>query len=274
MFKYPYSNFNETNLDWIMKTVKGLEPALDMVEQADAALRAANEASAEALRVAGEADAAVSTVTAQAAAAVQTANEAKTTAEQAASATIADGSVTEPKLGSDVISRFETDEADIITADRKADAAQSTANNALGAAGVAQRLANQANDNVVAATSTAAEASTTAAEAKQIAEQALAQSGGSVGNWILVGTSTGAALNIPNVAKELCLVCWYSDSIAVTTTIYVPCAALTASGAQFETANNTGTSTVFMLGVWITTATCSPSSLHNCLPARFKLYYR
>lgn len=266
MFKYPYTDYNKINLSWIMEKISALEPAVDMVQQADAALQLANETSAEALRVAGEADAAIATVTAQAEEAVSTANDAITIAQQAASATIADGSVTEIKLGADVIARFEADEADIVTADGNATTALSAANDAYGAASVAQRLANQANSN-------AADANTTAAEAKSLAEQALAQSGG-VGDWILVGTSTGSALNIPSAAKELCFVCWYSDSTSVTSTMHVPCSFLTTIGNHFEVANNTGTSTVFMLGIWITKTTCSPSSLNNSLAARFKLYYR
>lgn len=266
IFKFPATDFNKINLDWIMSKISALEPAVEMVQQADAALRLANETSAEALRVAGEADAAVSTVTAQAADAVATANDAITIAQQAASATIADGSVTEIKLGSDVIARFEADEANIVIADGKADSAQTTASNALSAAGVAQTLANQANSN-------AADANTTAAEAKTIAQQALAQAGGA-GDWILVGTSTGATLNIPSNAKELCFVCWYSDTPGITSSFHVPYSNLGTSGQQFQVANNCGTSTIFMLGLWVTKTTASPSSLYNCLNARFRMYYR
>lgn len=72
MFKFPYTNLHELNLDWILDKVKTLvENNDEFNDKADYA--------------------------------VETADEAKTIAEQAAQATIADGAVTTPKLANEAV---------------------------------------------------------------------------------------------------------------------------------------------------------------------------
>lgn len=84
--RFPYSDFNKVNLDWIMRELKKLAPAVGMVEEAAATLEQAQAAAESAQETADEAAATVETVTAQAAAAVETANEAKSIAQQTAGA--------------------------------------------------------------------------------------------------------------------------------------------------------------------------------------------
>ena len=91
MFKFPYTNLHELNLDWILEKVKHfaelippMETAVDDVQTAlDDATEAVNKAE-QALEDAGDA--------------LETAEEAKEIAEQAAQGTIADGAVTTVKL--------------------------------------------------------------------------------------------------------------------------------------------------------------------------------
>ena len=166
-FRFPYTSFNQINLDWIMKTLKKLEPAATLVEDAAATLAEAQQTAAEAQETAEAAQDAIGSVTAQAAAAVITANEAKDIAQQAASAMIADGSVTRVKLGSDVTSELDQLGTDVA-------AAQQTGSNALGAAGVAQRLANQAQQTASSANTAAQSASEEASAAATQAETAAA----------------------------------------------------------------------------------------------------
>lgn len=85
-FKFPYTSFNQINLDWIMRTLKKLEPAATMVEDATATLEQAQAAAESAQETADEAAATVATVTEQAAEAIETANEAQSIAQQTASA--------------------------------------------------------------------------------------------------------------------------------------------------------------------------------------------
>ena len=132
-FRFPYTSFNQVNLDWIMRTIKKLEPAATMVEEADATLQEAQQTAAAAQATATAAQTAVNTVTAQAAHAVETAEEAKEIAQQAASATIADGSVTKVKLSEELQDEIDT--------------AGTTAANALSAAGVAQQQFHQRPGN-------------------------------------------------------------------------------------------------------------------------------
>ena len=91
MFRFPFTNFHELNLDWILSVVKQfselvppMETAVDDVQKALGDATEAVEKAAEALTNANEA--------------VETANEAKEIAEEAAQGTIADGAVTTPKL--------------------------------------------------------------------------------------------------------------------------------------------------------------------------------
>ena len=171
-FKFPYSSFNQVNLDWIMRTLKKLEPAATLVEDAAATL-------AEAQQTAEAAQEAVDTVTAQAAEAVATAEEAKDIAEQAAQATVVDGSITRAKLAADVTGELDGLRTDV-------DAATITANNALSAAGVAQRLGTQAAQAASTAQSSADAAQNSAATANSAAAQA--------------GSAAAAAQNTANTA--------------------------------------------------------------------------
>lgn len=91
MFRFPFTNFHELNLDWILSVVKQfadlvppMETAVDDVQQALGDATEAVQKSAEALTNANEA--------------VETANEAKEIAEEAAQGVIADGAVTTPKI--------------------------------------------------------------------------------------------------------------------------------------------------------------------------------
>lgn len=96
MFKFPYTNLHEINLDWILEKVKKfaelippMETAVDDVQTAlDDATEAVNKAE-QALEDAEEA--------------LSTAQEAKDIAEQAAQGTIADGAVTTDKLANGAV---------------------------------------------------------------------------------------------------------------------------------------------------------------------------
>lgn len=171
-FRFPYTSFNQVNLDWIMRTLKKLEPAATLVEDAAATL-------ADAQQTAEAAQEAVDTVTAQAAEAVATAEEAKDIAEQAAQATVVDGSITRAKLATDVTGELDDLRTDV-------DAAATTANNALAAAGVAQRLGTQAAQTAATAQSSAAAAQSSADTANSAASQA--------------GSAAAAAQNTANTA--------------------------------------------------------------------------
>lgn len=37
-FKYPYTNYEKINLDWVLRKIKALEPAIPLVEQSAAIL--------------------------------------------------------------------------------------------------------------------------------------------------------------------------------------------------------------------------------------------
>ena len=91
MFLFPFTNFHELNLDWILSVVKKfselvppMETAVEDVQQALGDATEAVEKASEALTNANEA--------------VETANEAKEIAEEAAQGVIADNAVTTPKL--------------------------------------------------------------------------------------------------------------------------------------------------------------------------------
>lgn len=165
IFKFPSTNFNEINLTWIMKTIKALEPAADMVQESQAALEAAQATAAAAQATATAAQAAVDTVTAQAEEALDTAAEALETAQQAASGVIGDGSVTRIKLSTEVRGELDGLRDDL-------DETTTTANNAFSGAAVAQQMANQALNTALAANSSAQAAATTAANAETTANNA------------------------------------------------------------------------------------------------------
>lgn len=266
MFKFPYTNFNEVNLNWLLVRMKELEPAIDMVSQADAALQAANEASAEALRVAGEAQDAVDTVTGQAAAAVQTANEAKTIAEQAAAATIPDGTITKEKLVPAVQNQIDANTVNANNALTAAGAADNTATNALNAANNAQSTATNAlnkSDN----------AETVAADALDVANQALAASGG--GAWTLAGNSTGSAVTVPSGARELLFLIYVTGYGSYKASAVLPMNAVGAGGLLLEVPISIAQGSITMCGIWVTPSAASP---HTTAPVSttcyFQMFYR
>lgn len=164
--RFPSTDFNKVNLDWIMKQLKKLAPAAELVEQSAAALEQAQQTAETAQETAAAAAAAVEEVTADAAAAVATANEAKEIAQQAASATIADGSVTMTKLASDVTSEINRINNLAIGAASSASGAQSTADNALAEADSASAAAQSAQTSALAA-DTKAESAQSAAQSAQ-----------------------------------------------------------------------------------------------------------
>lgn len=91
MFKFPYTNLHELNLDWILSKVKKfaelippMETAVEDVQALQTDVEQAVEDANQALEDAGQA--------------LETAEEAKEIAEQAAQGTIADGAVTTPKI--------------------------------------------------------------------------------------------------------------------------------------------------------------------------------
>ena len=154
-FRFPRTDFNLANLDWIMRTIKKLEPAATMVEESQAALEQA-QATAEAAQATADAAAnTIGTVTEQAAEALETSAEALEVAQQAASGIIGDGAVTRIKLSTEV-----RDELDGLRSD--VDTASASASMAMGAATTAQR---QANDATALATSASSAAQTAAAQA-------------------------------------------------------------------------------------------------------------
>lgn len=96
MFRFPFTNFHELNLDWILELAKKFSelvpPMETAVEDVQKALDDANEAvtkASEALTNANDA--------------VDTANEAKEIAEEAAQGVIADGAVTTSKLADNAV---------------------------------------------------------------------------------------------------------------------------------------------------------------------------
>jgi len=91
MFRFPFTNFHELNLDWVLSVVKKfselvppMETAVEDVQQALGDATEAVEKASEALTNANEA--------------VETANEAKDIAEDAVQGIIPNGAVTTPKL--------------------------------------------------------------------------------------------------------------------------------------------------------------------------------
>ena len=88
-FKFPYTNYENINLDWLLRKVKQLEPAISIIETIDSDFSDMQED--------------IATANTNASAAVETANEAMELAEQAVATTIPDGSVTLAKLAQDVL---------------------------------------------------------------------------------------------------------------------------------------------------------------------------
>ena len=265
MFKFPYTNFEKINLDWIMQKIKALEPAVDMVAQADAALKLANETSAEALRVAGEADDAVTSVTAQAAAAVQTANEAKTIAEQAAAATIPDGTIAKAKLVTSLQEQIDANTTNAGNALLAAGGASNTATNA-------QNTANNAQSTATNALNIATDANSTAGDALAIANQALAASGG--GAWTLAGNSTGSAITVPSGAKELLFVAYLTGYGSYKGTAILPMNAVGAGGLLVQIPIAIALGSISMCGIWVTPSTAAPHNTDPTIGCYFQMFYR
>lgn len=91
MFKFPFTNFHELNLDWILSVVKQFA---DLVPSMQTAVEDAEEAtttSSQAIAKSTEALTKSNT-------AIETANEAKEIAEEAAQGVIVDGAVTTIKI--------------------------------------------------------------------------------------------------------------------------------------------------------------------------------
>ena len=265
IFKFPYTNFEKINLDWIMQKIKALEPAVDMVSQADAALQRANEVSDEALRVAGEADTAVSTVTAQAEAAVNTANHAIDVAEQAAAATIPDGTITKAKLVQTLQEQIDSNTTNVGNALLAAGGASNTATNA-------QNTANNAQSTATNALNIANAANSTAGDALTIANQALAASGG--GSWTLAGTSTGSAVSVPNGARELLFVAHPNGMVYYGTAI-LPLSVVPAGGMLIQipiAIADAGTQ--YSYGIYVTPSSASPNPTAPTLAPHFDLFYK
>lgn len=227
MINYPWTDFNKTNLSWIMKTLKKLEPAAQMVEDSQAALTEAQRVASEAQQTAEVAAAAVESVTDDAAEAIQTANEAMEIAQQAAAATIADGSVSWIKLDSGVQTR-------ITTAGNDATSAITTAENAA-------RTAQNAGNNAAQAQQGAAVATITANQALAKAEEALNQSWA---DWVRYaniggsGTSLERSVSTP-VCHELLLLFYDLNAPNRRQSMVIPYQAVTL-GSNFYEAYITG----------------------------------
>ena len=265
MYKYPWTDFNKINLGWIMEKIAALEPAVDLVNQADAALQAANEASAEALRVAGEAQDTVDTVTNQASAAVQTANEAKTIAEQAAAATIPDGTITKAKLVTTLQDQIDANTTNAGNALLAAGGASNTATNA-------QNTANNAQSTATNALNTANAANATAGDALAIANQALAATGS--GGWTLAGNSTGSAIAVPSGAKELLFVAYLTGYGSYKGTAILPMNAVGAGGLLVQIPISVALGSISMCGIWVTPSTAAPHNTNPTIGCYFQLFYR
>lgn len=103
MFKFPYTNLHELNLDWILEKVKHfaelippMETAVEDFQSLQGDVEQAVEDANQALEDAGQA--------------LETAEEAKEIAEQAAQGTIADGAVTTAKLDDGAVTTAKIDD--------------------------------------------------------------------------------------------------------------------------------------------------------------------
>lgn len=196
-FKYPYSSFEKINLDWVLRKIKALEPAIPLVEQSSAIVEEVHTTAREAAAAAESAQQTVATVTALAEQANETSEEAKEIATQAASATIADGSVVWAKLGSDVQQAIKSNETRSTTAATHAALAQQAATNA-------QSAATEALSTADTAQSTA----NTAQTAANNAQNAISRKSD---KWIYAAAlSAGASIALPEGAT--CVLCEVVDS--------------------------------------------------------------
>lgn len=213
-YQYPNTNFNEINLNWILETLKEVQPAVGMISEAEAALVRANEVADQASQAATDAENAVSSVTALATAADAKADQAIAIAQQAAAATIADGSVTLEKLSSDV-------QQTITDAGTNAAAAVVSANNANA---IANSAAQSAGDAVQAAANAQQSADTALAKADEALEMGFA-------NWTRYANIGGSGLSLPHevdtpVAKEYLVVFYTSQTANRRQTMTIPYQAL------------------------------------------------
>jgi uncharacterized phage infection (PIP) family protein YhgE len=188
-FRFPYTNFDNINLDWILEKIQGLdlESVTEAADQAEAAAQTATQAAQTATQAAQQAVTTIETVADQAADAVETANAAAAAA----------GSV----------------ESIAEAAQNSAAAAQTAAATAQSTAQQAQSTAQQAQTGVAAATQAAQDATQAASNASTAAQQALttAQQAQLAANnaqaaltWKLAGSSTGTgAVTIPAGATEV-----------------------------------------------------------------------
>ena len=110
MFKFPYTNLHELNLDWILEKVKHfaelippMETAVDDVQALQTDVEQAVEDANQALEDAGQA--------------LETAEEAKEIAEQAAQGTIADGAVVTSKIADGAVTSAKILDGTIATVD-------------------------------------------------------------------------------------------------------------------------------------------------------------
>lgn len=197
LFKYPYTSFEKINLDWVLRKIKALEPAIPLVEQSAAIVEEVHTTAQEAAEAASSAQQAVAAVTALAEQANETAEEAKDIATQAASATIADGSVGWVKLGTDVQQVIEGNVSRSTTA----------ATNAA----LAQQAANNAQQTATSAQSTADTAQSTANTALSTANSVQNAISGKADKWIFAANlSAGASITLP--ASAMCVLCEAVDN--------------------------------------------------------------
>lgn len=192
-FKYPYTNYEKINLDWVLRKIKALEPAIPLVEQSAAIVEEVHETAQEAAAAAESAQQAVATVTALAESANETAEEAKEIAQQAASATIADGSVSWVKLGVDVQQVIDGNVSRSTTASTNA--------------AIAQQTANAAHEEAVAAGNTASTAQTTANTAQATANNVSNAINTKANKLTYAGQLTsGLNIQVPATAQEVLVV--------------------------------------------------------------------
>lgn len=109
MFKFPYTNLHELNLDWILEKVKHFAELIPSMETAVGDVQSLTDDVAQAVEDANKA-------VEDAQSAIETAEEAKEIAEQAAQGTIADGAVTTPKLASEAVTTAKIDDGAVTSA--------------------------------------------------------------------------------------------------------------------------------------------------------------
>lgn len=116
MFKFPFSNLHELNLDWILEQVKQFSVLIPPMETAVEDVQALQDDVEQAVT---DANAAVTAANQ----ASETAAEALEVAEQAASGTIADGAVTTAKLANNAVTTEKILNGTILSEDMAAGAA-------------------------------------------------------------------------------------------------------------------------------------------------------